>query len=118
MARFQTATDNNTFGSKGIRTLTPAFGATTALIAPIAFRTYVQPAAITGTITFTIDVTNCELGDEFVFLLSTDANQWVVTFGTGFNASGTVTIPASKKAVVVGYFDGTVVGIATREIGA
>lgn len=118
MARFQDSTENNSFEGKGVRTLTPAYAATIALTPEAAFRTYVQPALLTGALTLTVDVTKAELGDEFVFMFSVDGTQRVVTFGTGFNASGTVTIPANKKAQAVGFFDGTVVGITCREIGA
>lgn len=118
MARFGTATEENSFDGKGISSYEPAYAATISLTPKAAFRTYVKPAQLTGALTLNVDVTNALFGDEFVFSFATDGTQRVVTFGTGVNASGTITIPANKKAVAIGFFDGTVIQIASREIGA
>lgn len=118
MARFGTATEENSFDGKGLSSYAPAYAATINLTPKAAFKTYVKPAQLTGALTLNVDVTKAQEFDEFVFQFSTDGTQRVVTFGTGVNASGTITIPANKKAIAVGYFDGTVIQIASREIGA
>jgi hypothetical protein len=51
-------------------------------------------------------------------MFETDGTQRVVTFGTNFLSSGTVTIPANKTATAVGWFDGTKIRISNREISA
>lgn len=119
MARFQNPNENNSFAGKGIRTLTPAYAAAIAITPGKAFRHYVKPATLTGAATINAtDVGQYELGDEFVFMLDADGTQRVVTFGTNFLASGTVTIPADKTATAVGYFDGEKIRITCREISA
>jgi hypothetical protein len=119
MARFQDAAENNSFEGKGIRTLTPAYAAAIAIEPGKAFRHYVKPATLTGALTVNAtDVTGYEFGDEFVFMFAADGTQRVVTWGTNFLASGTVTIPANKTATATGWFDGEKIRINCREISA
>jgi len=119
MARFQNANENNSFEGKGVRSLTPAYAAAIAITPGKAFRHYIKPAQLTGALTLNAtDVTQYEEDDEFIFQFETDATQRIVTFGTNILASGTITIPASKTATAIGYFQNGKIRIACREISA
>ncbi len=88
-----------------IQTIVSASAATINLVALHA-RTIVKQA-VGAAMTINIDVTKCEIGDELTIYLVNDGTQRVVTFGTGFNASGTVTGTVDKTIVVRFQFDGT-----------
>jgi hypothetical protein len=77
-------------------------------------------AQLTGAMTINAATTIARLSqwDEVVFILEADASQRIVTFGTGFVSSGTVTVTAAKGATVRGIFDGTAIRIYSREIYA
>jgi hypothetical protein len=101
--------DNNTFEGKGRKSVSQAYEATSIpLFAYGAAVQYFCYAQLTGAMTINAATTIARLSqfDE------------VVTFGTGFKSSGTVTIPADKGAVVRGIFDGTSIRITSREIYA
>lgn len=97
---------------------TPDYAATSALVFEGVSENRVKYAQLTGAMTINGTVSDLELWDKVVIMFETDATQRIVTFGTNFLASGTLTIPASKTATVVGYFDGTNVRITSREITA
>lgn len=79
----------------------------------------VKPEQLTGALTVNATtVTNHDEGDEFTFRFDTDGTQRIVTFGTNFLASGTVTIPANKTATVKGRFMDSKISITSREISA
>jgi hypothetical protein len=119
LSRFNAAVDNNTFVGKGIKAYTQAYGATSALTLKAgALRHHVCYAQLTGDMTINATVTNLEQFDEVIFHFGTDGTQRVVTFGANFKSSGTVTIPASKGAVVRAIFDGTYLLVTSREIWA
>lgn len=94
-----------------------------ATIALVSLKTNVQHffiAQLTGALTINATTTDFKDLDEVIFYFSTDATQRIVTFGTKFLASGTVTIPASKHATVRGIYDATLdaIRITSREITA
>ena len=90
--------------------LTPAFAATIAL-AVYASYTLVQPAVLTGVVTFSVNVgsasTGPYVGDKIDFLLTPDGTSRVVTFGTGFAPNGTISVTTAKFASISFMFNGT-----------
>jgi hypothetical protein len=91
---------------------------TPALSAPEGVELNVVYAQLTGAMTINATFPGLLQFQRVNFFFSTDGTQRIVTFGTGFVSSGTVTIGASKDAVVSGIFDGTNVRITNREIQA
>lgn len=119
LSRFSAASDNNSYVGKGIKAFTQAYASTSALTLKAgAFRQHVCYAQLTGAMTINATVTSLEQFDEIIFHFGTDGTQRIVTFGTNFKSSGTVTIPADKGAIVRGIFDGTNILITSREIWA
>jgi hypothetical protein len=97
----------------------PAYAAAIEVTDQSAKEHLVKPATLTGALTLNATaVTKHKLGDRFVFMFATDGTQRVVTFGTNILSSGTITIPASKTATAIGWFDGTSIRISNREISA
>lgn len=114
-------TDNNTFEGKGRKSVLQIYEATSIpLFATGAAVQYFAYEELTGAMTINAATTISRLSqfDEVVFFFDADSTQRIVTFGTGFLASGTVTIPADKGAIARGVFDGTAIRIETREIYA
>lgn len=104
---------------RGTTTESPAYSATLEVTDQFAIKHLVTPAQLTGALTLNATaVTKWIVGDEVVFHFSTDGTQRVVTFGTNFLSSGTITIPASKTATARGFFNGTSICITGREISA
>jgi hypothetical protein len=104
---------------RGTTTESPAYAATIEVTDQYASRHIVTPAQLTGALTLNATaVTKAIVGDEYVFHFSTDGTQRIVTFGTNFLSSGTITIPASKTATARGFFNGTSICITGREISA
>lgn len=98
---------------------TPAYAASIEVTDQFARRHVVAPAQLTGALTLNATaVTKAVAWDEYVFHFSTDGTQRIVTFGTNFLASGTITIPANKTATARGVFNGTAICITNREISA
>jgi hypothetical protein len=83
-----------------------AYGSTIAL-KPTDYSTLAKVAQLTGAATVTAATTQSNIGDELKLLLSSDGTNRVVTFGTGFSSSGTLTVTASKKATATFIFDGS-----------
>jgi hypothetical protein len=46
------------------------------------------------------------VGDTLVLAFTVDASNRIVTFGTGFDSAGTLTLTASKKGSAMFMFDG------------
>jgi hypothetical protein len=113
------AAEDNSFEGQGRRAQNRVYAATDALtfLAGCAAQ-YVCYAQLTGAMTINATLTNLRQFDEVVFFFDNDATQRIVTFGTGFLSSGTVTIPISKGATVRGIYDGTAIRIISREIYA
>ena len=97
-----------------------AYAATIALTALKVNISHYFVAQLTGALTINATTTDFEDLDEVIFYFGTDGTQRIVTFGTKFLSSGTVTIPASKTAIVRGIYDKTldVIRITGREITA
>ena len=115
------ATENNTFNGKGRKSLSQVYAATSIpLFAQGAAIQYFCYAQLTGAMTINAATTLANLSqfDEVVFIFEADASERVVTFGTGFVSSGTVTVTAAKGATVRGVYDGTAIRITGREIYA
>lgn len=115
------ASDNNTFTGKGRKSVSQAYEATSIpLFATGAAVQVFNYAQLTGAMTINAATTISRLTqwDEVIFIFEVDASQRIVTFGTGFVSSGTVTITAAKGATVRGIFDGTAIRIYAREIYA
>ena len=92
-------------------------GATIA-ITPTAQFTLYNVSQLAAAATINATVTEMYIGDEVTFLFSADGTNRIVTFGTNFVSSGTVTVTASKKATVKGVFDGAAIRIVAREVTA
>ncbi len=104
---------------RGDTTESPAYAASIEVTDQYARSHVVTPAQLTGALTLNAtNVTKAIVGDEYVFHFSTDGTQRIVTFGTNFLSSGTVTIPANKTATARGFFNGTAICITGREISA
>lgn len=107
--------DDNTFRVLSGDYQTPAYAATIALvIKPYAHRTIVNPAVLTGVVTFSTvlgtqaaDDNGPFVGDTIQFLLTPDGTTRVVTFGTGFLPNGTLSVTTAKYATISFIFNGT-----------
>ena len=113
--------DNNTFESKGRKAVNQIYEAVSIpLFAKGAASQLFSYGQLTGAMTINAATTiaNLTQGDEVTFFFEADGTQRVVTFGTGFKSSGTVTVPIDKGAVVKAIFDGSNVRIMSREIYA
>jgi hypothetical protein len=113
--------DNNTYNGKGRKTVSQAYEATSIpLFATGAVFQVFNYAQLTGAMTINAATTlaNLTQWDEVLFVFEADATERIVTFGTGFKSSGTVTIPISKGARCRGIYDGTSICIYAREIYA
>lgn len=95
-----------------------AYAATIALVCDAADLGYYDFAQLTGAATINATVTNLKKFDEVVFLFDNDGTERIVTFGTNFLSSGTLTIAISTTATVRGVFDGSDIRIYGREISA
>lgn len=118
LTRLSSANDNNTFDGKGLKATLQAYAATSAWVGLAQQLNIVYYATLTGAMTINATVTDMLQTSEVIFVFDTDGTQRVVTFGTNFLSSGTLTIPANKGAVVRGLFDGTSIRIYSREIHA
>lgn len=118
LTRFSAVTDNNSYEGKGIKAYTQVYASTSAWVARDMQHQLVCYAQLTGAMTINATVTSLGQFAEITFFFDTDGTQRIVTFGTNFLSSGTVTIPASKGAIVRGVFDGTNIRIISREIYA
>lgn len=92
--------------------LAPAYAATIALaIKPTAAKTVIQPAVLTGAVTFTANVGNSTaapfVGDHIRFYLVSDGTTRTATFGTGFLPTGTLAVTTAKYATIGFEFNGT-----------
>lgn len=106
MARFGISkNEDNTGRVLTLNYVKPAF-ASTISVNLNASKTFVEPAQLTGAVTINAVVTNTQEYDECQFILSADGTNRVVTFGTNFKTSGTVTVTASKFATVKFVFNG------------
>lgn len=91
----------------------PLYAATIALIL-VASKTLVQVKQLTGALTMSanVDTGNDDIppfvGDEVTMLFASDGTNRVVTFGTGFLPTGTLTVTAGKTASAKFIFNGTV----------
>lgn len=112
---------NNTYASVGRKSVSQAYEATSIPLfakgAGLQFFCYEQ---LTGAMTINAATTLANLSqfDEVVFIFEADSSQRIVTFGTGFVSSGTVTVTASKGATVRAIYDGTALRVYSREIYA
>ena len=118
LTRFSDVKEINAYETKGIKSTAPVYAATSALVALSGFRVIYAYAQLTGAMTINLTTTNLLQGDELEFWFEADSSQRIVTFGTGFISSGTVTVTAAKGATCKGVFDGTNVRIYAREIYA
>ena len=90
--------------------ITPAYAATIALGTSGVAKLVVQPAALTGAVTFTAGVgtstTPPYVGDIITFLLVSDSTTRTATFGTGFLSTGTLAVTTAKYAIIEFMFNG------------
>ncbi len=118
VTRFSDAKEINAFESKGLKAWSQIYESTSAPVLKSALVQVVSYAQLTGAMTINATVTNLLQWDEVILILEADASQRIVTFGTGFVSSGTVTIAASKGATIRAIFDGTNLRVYAREIYA
>ncbi len=118
ISKFSNVAEANSFSGQGVLAYTQAYASTSAWVAKDAMLQHVCYAQLTGAMTINATVSALEQFSEVVFHFGTDGTQRVVTFGTNFLSSGTVTIPASKGAVVRAIFNGTNLVVTSREIWA
>ena len=113
--------DINSFTGKGRKSASQAYEATSIpLLLKGAALQHFCYAQLTGAMTINAAtvVANLTQWDEVVFWFEVDGTQRIVTFGTSFKSSGTVTIPADKGAAVRCVYDGTNLRVVSREIYA
>jgi hypothetical protein len=115
-SRLTGGTENNSYESQGLISYTQVFAATSAWVARAAQQQHVCYASLTGAMTINATLTAMLQFSEVIFYFANDGTERIVTFGTGFLSSGTVTIPASKGATVRGVYDGAAIRITSREI--
>lgn len=101
----------------------PAFAATIALkIKRNAAQTIVAPATLTGVVTFSVNVGDANnppyLGDTILFSLTPDGTTRVVTFGTGFLPTATLSVTTGKFALISFIFNGTAWVEQARSVNA
>jgi hypothetical protein len=88
----------------------PAFAATIAIKA-FASYTLIKPATLTGVVTFSANVGDASngpfVGDRMEFLFTPDGTSRVVTFGTGFLPTATLSVTTAKQAYIGFVFNGT-----------
>ena len=118
LTRLSDAKENNSYAVQGLVAYTQAYASTSAWVARYAQVQHVCYAQLTGAMTINATLTALQQFQEVVFFFDTDGTQRIVTFGTGFLSSGTVTIPANKGALCKGIYDGTAIRIFSREIYA
>lgn len=117
--KYNVATDLNAYESKGLKaTGQVAYAATIALTPVASFRQYVSFAQLTGNVTINFTLTNLTMFDEVILMFSSDGTGRVITFGTGANSAGTLTMIANRDAVATFIFDGTSLREHSRSIGA
>jgi hypothetical protein len=94
--------------------LAPVYAATLALdaLGYNVLNAYhlINPAALTGPVTFTNTVGTATdgplVGDKLEFLLQSDATSRTATFGTGFAPNGALVATTGKYATIVFIFNG------------
>lgn len=96
-----------------------AYAATSTLIlaAPEGEDLHVCYAQLTGDMTINATMPGLLQFQKVFFHFFPDSSNRVVTFGTGFVSSGTLTTVASKDSTVMTIFDGTNLKVVAREIG-
>jgi hypothetical protein len=117
-ARFNDVKEINAFESKGIKSYALTYSATIAWTPVSALEQHAYVTQLTGALTVNATVTNLLQGDRGTLIFEADSSQRVVTFGTNFISSGTLTVTAAKGATVDWFFDGTSIRIKSREIYA
>lgn len=113
--------DNNSFESKGLKSFTQIYAATSIPdLKTGALEQHVCYAQLTGAMTINAATVVSRLSqfDKVYFHFSADGTGRVVTFGTNFKSSGTLTVAANQDATAVGVYDGTNIKIMHREISA
>lgn len=101
------------------KSFTQVYAATSALVLKGGSKEqHVCYAQLTGAMTINATLTALRQFDIVFFHFATDGTQRIVTFGTGFISSGTLTIAASKDATAWGIYDGTNIKIVSREVQA
>lgn len=95
----------------------PAYSATLSMTTTARITTY-QPAQLTGALTINAVVTSAVAGDILYLSFVADNTNRVVTFGTNFKSSGTITVSANKWAGATAVFNGTYWVLCGREISA
>jgi len=101
-----TPSDDNTGRVITYSYYNPAYASTIA-VAPNASSTSYIVQQLTGALTLTASTGAALPLDKITFVFSSDSTNRVVTFGTGFSSSGTLTVTASKKATASFVYDGT-----------
>ena len=89
-----------------VEVITSGTGSTIA-IATLHPVTIVEQALATATPTINITSTDPHPGDRLILKLTADGTTRVVTFGTGFKSTGTISVTASSLFVVTFIYDGT-----------
>lgn len=118
LTEFSAVADNNSYESKGIKSFTQVFAATSALALRPAFRQVVCYAQLTGIMTINATVTALKQFDRVVLHLSSDGTARTVTFGTGFVATATIQPAINKDARIEFEYDGAALREVSRWTGA
>ena len=116
--RFLNPFDNNSLEGKGVLAYTQPIGAPSALTLKPAYEQHVCYAQLTAAMTINATLSNLQQFDKVIFHFNADGTNRVVTFGTGFKSSGTLTVTANQDATAVGLFDGVNIKIISREVTA
>lgn len=86
---------------------TPTYGATKG-VQPNAYETIIKMGKLTGAQTDTVSVLSSHVGDKLIYIFESDTASagHVVTFGTNFVPSATLTVDSAQKATCSFIFDG------------
>ena len=99
--------DDNTGRVLELDYLAPAYAASIA-VAPNASLTFFKPAALTGNLALTATVSNSQVGDILVAILTASGGNRTVTPGSGITKNGTnIVIADGTTAALLFVFDGT-----------
>jgi uncharacterized membrane protein len=102
-----TTANNDNTGRAIVQSFQSKAYAATIAIRPNASITTVVVAQLTGAATITVSNTRSYAGDILRIVFSADASIRVVTFGSGFQSAGTLSVAATKYGAATFIFNGT-----------
>lgn len=102
-----TTANNDNTGSKITQSFQSKTYAASIALKPNASITTVVVGQLTGALSLTAATTRAYAGDILRIVFSADASIRVVTFSTGFQSAGTLSVAATKYGSATFIFNGT-----------